>query len=89
MIERLRANGASNVILVLDACRNNPFRTSEGRSLGGARGLARQETPQGVFLLFSAGFGEEALDRLPGKDPDPNSVFTRTLVPLLDRPVPR
>lgn len=87
VIERLRANGAANIVLMLDACRNNPFRTNEGRSIGASRGLARQETPQGVFLLFSAGFGEEALDRLPGGgDRDPNSVFTRTLVPLLDRP---
>ncbi len=86
VIERLRANGAGNVVLMLDACRNNPFRTNEGRSIGATRGLSRQETPQGVFLLFSAGFGEEALDRLPGDDPDPNSVFTRTLVPLLGRP---
>ena len=86
VIERLRANGAGNVVLVLDACRNNPFRTNEGRSIGATRGLARQETPQGVFLLFSAGFGEERLDRLPGDDPEPNSVFTRTLLPLLGRP---
>jgi uncharacterized caspase-like protein len=86
VIERLRANGAGNVVLMLDACRNNPFRTNEGRSIGATRGLSRQETPQGVFLLFSAGFGEEALDRLPGDDPDPNSVFTRTLVPLLGQP---
>jgi hypothetical protein len=33
--------------------------------------------------MYSAGLGETALDRLSDADQDPNSVFTRTLVPLL------
>jgi hypothetical protein len=37
-------------------------------------------------VLYSAGVGETALDRLTEDDPDPNSVFTRTFVSLLDQP---
>src|SRR5262249_47786715 len=40
----------------------------------------------GVFSLYSAGFGQTALDRLSDNDPDPNSVFTRVLVPQLTKP---
>ena len=36
-----------------------------------------------MFVLFSAGIGQTALDRLNATDSAPNSVFTRTLVPLL------
>ena len=41
---------------------------------------------EGVFLLYSAGLGQTALDQLSERDTNPNSVFTRTFVRLLDRP---
>jgi hypothetical protein len=71
-------------VLVLDACRDNPFRQpGVTRSLGGERGLARGDEAQGVFAIYSAGFGQSALDNLGPNDPSPNSVFTRILVPAL------
>ncbi len=73
-------------LLILDACRNNPFPQRGTRSAGGTRGLARVEAPVGTFVLFSAGAGELALDRLGDGDPDPNSVFTRVLLPRLRQP---
>ncbi len=74
-------------LLILDACRNNPFQKSGTRSLGRTRGLGTMEAPpEGTFILYSAGFGQSALDRLSDSDPHPNSVFTRTLVPLLSKP---
>jgi hypothetical protein len=36
--------------------------------------------------MYSAGAGESALDSLPGADNDPNSVYTRALLPLLKTP---
>ena len=36
--------------------------------------------------MYSAGAGETALDRLSDDDPDPNSVYTRTLLPMLSTP---
>lgn len=84
--ERLRERGAAVTIMVLDACRNNPFKTSGGRSIGLARGLARMDARAGMFVMFSAGAGQEALDRLGPDDPHPNSVFTRLFVDLVKRP---
>ena len=86
VIQRLKARGTKSQIIVLDACRENPFRQAGGRSVGGARGLAPTQTPGGVFVIYSAGVGEVALDRLSDNDADPNSVFTRSFLPLLTDP---
>lgn len=86
LIQRLKARGTRSQVLVLDACRENPFRDASGRSLGGARGLGPAQASNGVFILYSAGIGEVALDRLSDNDGNPNSVFTRTLVPLMENP---
>ena len=83
MIERLQEAGAKISLLVLDACRDNPFKKAGSRGVGGSRGLAPINGPRGVFVLYSAGYGEAALDRLSDDDPNPNSVFTRSLVPVL------
>ena len=74
-------------VLILDACRNNPFKSAGTRSLGRTRGLGTMEAPpEGTFILYSAGFGQSALDRLDDNDPHPNSVFTRSLVPMIQKP---
>ncbi len=36
--------------------------------------------PEGVFVVFSAGAKQTALDRLSDDDSNPNSVFTRNFV---------
>jgi uncharacterized caspase-like protein len=41
IISDLQDRGARASVFVLDACRDNPFKTGTTRSLGGARGLAR------------------------------------------------
>ncbi|MCC6006103.1 MAG: caspase family protein [Rhodobacteraceae bacterium] len=86
VLAAIRGQGARVSLLILDACRNNPFPREGTRSLGGSRGLARVAAPEGTFILFSAGVGQTALDRLSDNDPDPNSVFTRALLPLLEQP---
>jgi uncharacterized caspase-like protein len=85
VIRRIQSRGAAVAMVVLDACRNNPFASASNgtRSIGASRGLARIEAPSGVFVLFSAGLGQAALDSLSPDDNDPNSVFTRSLLPLL------
>ena len=50
------------MILILDACRDNPFAMQGKRSIGLTRGLTRME---GMFVLFSAGQGQSALDQRP------------------------
>lgn len=86
LVQRLKGRGARTQIIVLDACRENPFRQSNGRSVGGARGLAGARLPGGVFMIYSAGVGEVALDRLSDSDANPNSIFTRSFLPLLGDP---
>jgi hypothetical protein len=86
LIQRLKARGTRTQIIVLDACRENPFRQANGRAVGGTRGLAGARLPGGVFMIYSAGVGEVALDRLSDNDANPNSVFTRSFLPLLQNP---
>jgi hypothetical protein len=71
--------------VVLDACRDNPFEEG-GRTVGGRRGLGRVEALEGTFVMFSAGAGQKALDRLDDADKAQTSVFTRTLLPLMREP---
>jgi hypothetical protein len=87
VIRKFQARGAAVSFVVLDACRDNPFAGADGtRSIGQSRGLTRIEPPSGVFVLYSAGLGQTALDRLNDDDPDPNSIFTRKLLPILKTP---
>ena len=80
IVDRLQARGARIAILVLDACRNNPFERSGTRAIKGTGGLAPITPSEGVFVVFSAGAKQTALDRLSQTDPDPNSVFTRNFM---------
>ncbi len=86
VISRLQVRGARTSIFVFDACRNNPFEATGTRALGGTGGLAPISPPEGVFVIFSAGAKQTALDRLNDNDPNPNSVFTRTFVRELAQP---
>jgi hypothetical protein len=70
-------------LLIIDACRDNPFSDGLGRSVGATRGLARVNPPSGTFMMYSAGAGQKALDRLSNSDQNPNSVYTRSLLPLI------
>ena len=87
LLDDLKAKSPRLTLVIIDACRDNPFALPGSRSVGGARGLARiDQPPEGTFVMLSAGAGETALDRLPGNDPSPTSVYTRNLLPLLTRP---
>src|SRR5262245_40187132 len=86
LMDNLRDRRVRVALFIVDACRDNPFRDNSGRSVGGGRGLARVEPAEGSFIMYSAGAGEQALDRLPGADASPNSVYTRTLLPILASP---
>ncbi|MGH6923200.1 MAG: caspase family protein [Propylenella sp.] len=89
IVDEMGNSGAALKVAIIDACRDNPFKSeSTGRSVGLGRGLARVDPPRGTFVVFSAGTGQVALDRLASGDPDPNGVFTRTFLPLLDADMP-
>lgn len=70
----------SNVnIVLLDACRNNPFETGAFRSL--TRGLARMDAPRGTMISFATGPGEVAED-----GEFDNSPFTQALAEAIVEP---
>ena len=71
-------------LAVIDACRDNPFK-STGRAIG-TRGMAPTTAATGQMIIFSAGSGQQALDKLGGADKDPNSVFTRTFLKEMEKP---
>lgn len=69
---------AKFTLALIDACRDNPFLKS-GRSIGG-RGLAPTTAASGQMIIFSAGSGQQAMDKLGPNDMDPNGLFTRVLL---------
>jgi hypothetical protein len=82
----LAAQGPKLSLFILDACRDNPFADTRGRSIGGAKGLVPVQAEYGTFIMFAAGARESALDRLGDADSDPHSIYTRKLLPLLMQP---
>ncbi|MGE0214018.1 MAG: caspase family protein, partial [Parvibaculaceae bacterium] len=86
IVERLRKSGVATSMVIVDACRDNPFAGKGTRSVGGERGLARVEAPAGTLILYSAGYGQSALDRLGETDTETTSVYTRVLIKHLERP---
>lgn len=86
LIDRIAGSGADTRVFVVDACRDNPFAQAGVRSVGNTRGLARVDATEGTFILYSAGYGQLALDRLGPDDNEATSVYTRTLLKHLGTP---
>lgn len=72
------------MLMIVDACRDNPFKVA-GRSIGG-RGLAPTSAATGQMVIFSAGAGQQALDRLGPTDKEPNGLFTRLFLREMQKP---
>jgi hypothetical protein len=84
ILDELEEKKTKFALAVIDACRDNPFKT-QGRALGG-RGLAPTSAATGQMVMFSAGSGQQALDRLSDKDPEKNGLFTRIFVKEMMKP---
>ncbi|WP_306391612.1 caspase family protein [Telluria beijingensis] len=82
MLDRLARSRSAVNIVVLDACRNNPFRPS-GERYRSFRdlGLSQVAAPRGTFIAYSTAPGQLALDGKEG-----NSVYTRTLASVMREP---
>ena len=76
--EKLDRTGAQLKILILDACRTNPFRIK--RSLEG--GLAQMQGGQGSFIAFATAAGKVADDN-PASG---HGLFTQHLIETLHEP---
>lgn len=86
LLADLRARQARVNLVLLDACRDNPFPKENTRSLGGGTGLGRIDPPHGTVVVYAAAAGEKALDKLNDADPNPNGLFTRHLLKLIEQP---
>jgi carboxyl-terminal processing protease len=91
LLDRLGAMPSGINIVVLDACRNNPFSGAEVLGPDGRRlkfrgatpaGLARVEAPLGSMVAFSTAPGGVALDN----PADRNSLYTKHLLTHLATP---
>ncbi|MEM6304058.1 MAG: caspase family protein [Pseudomonadota bacterium] len=71
VLRQMRSARNRTNIVILDACRNNPF---EQIADLGDNGLAEMKAPTGTFLSYSTAPGSVALDGLDG-----NSPFTKAL----------
>jgi len=78
LLDDMHEMKAKFTLALIDACRDNPFPKS-GRAIGG-RGLAATSAASGQMIIFSAGSGQQAMDKLGPDDKDPNGLFTRTLL---------
>lgn len=86
VMDRLAQAKAKFTLLIVDACRDNPFPKVAGRAIGGGRGLTIPSAPDGLMVVYSAGINEQALDKLSDADKDPNGVFTREFIKQLRVP---
>jgi uncharacterized caspase-like protein len=86
LLVELQARHPRVTLVILDACRSNPYAASGTKGIGGSKGLSVVVPPEGAFVMYSAGASEEALDRLSDADQEPVSVYMRNLLPLLNTP---
>lgn len=80
VLERL-AGAAKLRLVLLDACRNNPFPLA-GEERGNTRGLAPIAAEENTLIAFAAKAGTVAADGAAG----PNSPFTASLINRLGTP---
>ena len=79
VLDDMNASGTKVNIIVLDACRNNPFGDTGLRGLGS--GLAVMDAPSGTLIAYATGPGKTAADGV-GK----NSPYTESLSHIITEP---
>lgn len=75
VLDALEESGANLKVIILDCCRDNPWKRSWSRSTSGAGGLAAMTAPEGTLIAFSTAPGAVAADG-SGR----NSPFSQHLV---------
>ena len=78
VLDDMNERKAKFTLALIDACRDNPFKMAS-RALGG-RGLAPTTAATGQMVIFSAGSGQQALDKMGPADKNKNGLFTRVFL---------
>jgi len=78
VLDAMHTAGNPLNIVILDACRDNPFARSYRSS---AKGLARMDAPTGTFIAYATAPGDTAADG-DGK----NGVFTKYMLEYMPTP---
>ena len=81
ILRRLEDSGCKLKIIILDACRNNPFERSWHRSAA-SKGLAFLTAPDGTLIAYATGPGSVAKDGVNAQ----NSPYTAAFLQTLDKP---
>lgn len=81
ILDILAASRSRASIVILDACRNNPFQIGTANTRSTARGLARVEAATGMLVSYSTAPGHTAEDGAGG-----NSPFTKALGDTVQQP---
>jgi len=84
ILDDMNEKKAVFTLAMIDACRDNPFRVA-GRAIGG-RGLAPTSAASGQMIIFSAGVGQQALDKVGPNDKSKNGLFTRIFMEEMQKP---
>ncbi|HTB03414.1 MAG TPA: caspase family protein [Bradyrhizobium sp.] len=79
ILDQMEKSGARINLLLLDACRNNPFRSQGVRSATG--GLAQMQAPPGTLISFATQPRSVSLDGDDGHSP-----YTRALAATMQHP---
>lgn len=80
LLENLEAQGIGLKIIILDACRNNPF--GRGWRSQASRGLVPMTAGRGTYLAFATAPGGVASDNPAGR----NGLFTEELARTIAQP---
>lgn len=80
VMDTFRGAGTRINILVMDACRDNPFTSSTSS----AKGLAQVDAPPGTFLAYATAPGNVAED---GDAKSGNGLYTQYLLQELKKPI--
>lgn len=86
IIAPLKARNPARIILVVDGCRDNPFKDGLSRDPSSGLSAPAADNWDGVFVLYSAGIGQVAMEGLSTTDTDPNSLFTRFFIKAVGKP---
>jgi TPR repeat protein/uncharacterized caspase-like protein len=91
IIQQIAEKKPRVAFVVLDACRSLPPATTDIRTLkrsptSGSRLLPDDDLPNGFLVLYSASFGETAIESFGATDRGRNSLFTEVLRQEMQRP---